>query len=221
MRAALVVVAVGAVACGPAPTPAAPPAAAAPAAAAPATAAPATAAPAPAPTPSTPPPAPPRHALDLEIRGGSSTTPRLTARVVGLRACYPLGYEEGRRYIGVEIEIENHAATPIVISSTEALIIDGAGRRFARQRFSGEGLYTPRNECWPDLEPGPVVGAVRRPLAPGEKQRGFVHDFPLAPGAQGLRLQLETFTEAEWKGPAFEARPELFEVRIGELQPIP
>jgi hypothetical protein len=177
-----------------------------------------------------PPPAPPAPPADgaagvgavaLPTSGGSASSARVTARVLGLRLCFPSGYDKAKRYLGVEVEVVNRSAGGIVVSSSSALLLDSDGRSYPMKRFSGEGLYTPPNECGPDLVPAHGVMHITRVLKPGEKQRGFVHDFPVVPGARGFRVTIETFTETEWKGAASAARPETIEIPVGDTQPVP
>ena len=157
--------------------------------------------------------APASSAAIPAVKGGTASGTRAKVTALGLKYCFPSSYDPKLRYVGVEVRIDNLTRTSLVVSDTSALLLDGTGQRFSRQRFSGEGLYTPRNDCYPDLQP--FLGQAST-LRPGETQRGWIHDFPVPPGARGFRVRFEIFTESEWRGPADQARPEQLEVVVGD-----
>ncbi len=146
-------------------------------------------------------------------RGPITTGTRVSATALGTKLCFPKSYDDKLRYLGVEVVVENRTQEPLVVSDASATLLDDTGRRYSRQRFSGEGVYTPKNDCYPDLQSSGLGASV---LKPGEKQRGFIHDFPVPADARGFKVRFEVFTEKEWHSPANEAQPETLEVVVGD-----
>ena len=140
------------------------------------------------------------------------TRARYRLRVTGVKLCFPPTYEDGFRFVGVEVLFENKTDERLVLTGSQiggAELEDAEAFRYKAFRFSGEGTFTPKNVCYPDIGGGEAEA--------GERRRGWFAYFKVPQESQLTKIHLSVYRHKEWTGPAAEAHPDLIVVEVGNI----